>query len=121
MLPIKTKKSFSNNVRINFNFKSFHKHIFKFVLPKILKKIKGLAIQTTGFASLPTKIERFTVLRSPHVDKKSREQFEIKTYHKVIVTTFNFNNPFEKQRAKLLINFVKNSSVGLNLKITYIV
>jgi small subunit ribosomal protein S10 len=113
--------NFNKEIKINFKFKCFHKHIFKFVLPKILKKIKGMSIKTTGFVSLPTKMERFTVLRSPHVDKKSREQFEIKTYRKIITTTFNFNNPFDKQKAKLLINFIKNSSTGLSLKITYIV
>jgi small subunit ribosomal protein S10 len=33
---------------------------------------------------LPTKINKFTVLRSPHVDKKSREQFEIRTHKRLI-------------------------------------
>lgn len=33
---------------------------------------------------LPTRIERYTVLRSPHVDKKSREQFEIRTHKRLI-------------------------------------
>jgi small subunit ribosomal protein S10 len=33
---------------------------------------------------LPTKISRYTVLRSPHVDKKSREQFEIRTHKRLI-------------------------------------
>jgi small subunit ribosomal protein S10 len=37
-----------------------------------------------GPVPLPTKIERYTVLRSPHVDKKSREQFEIRTHKRVI-------------------------------------
>ena len=33
---------------------------------------------------LPTKIEKFTVNRSPHIDKKSREQFEIRTHKRVL-------------------------------------
>ena len=33
---------------------------------------------------MPTRIEKFTVLRSPHIDKKSREQFEIRTHKRVI-------------------------------------
>ncbi len=37
-----------------------------------------------GPIPLPTKIERYTVLRSPHVDKKSREQFEIRTHKRII-------------------------------------
>ena len=39
--------------------------------------------EKTG-AQLPTKTQRWTVLRSPHVDKKSREQFELKTHKRVI-------------------------------------
>ncbi len=37
-----------------------------------------------GPVPLPTKIERYTVLRSPHVDKKSREQFEIRTHKRIV-------------------------------------
>ena len=37
-----------------------------------------------GPVPLPTRIERYTVLRSPHIDKKSREQFEIRTHKRII-------------------------------------
>ena len=37
-----------------------------------------------GPVPLPTKIEKYTVLRSPHIDKKSREQFEIRTHKRVL-------------------------------------
>ncbi len=37
-----------------------------------------------GPIPLPTRIERYTVLRSPHVDKKSRQQFEIRTHKRLI-------------------------------------
>ena len=37
-----------------------------------------------GPIPLPTRMERYTVLRSPHVDKKSREQFEIRTHKRLI-------------------------------------
>ena len=40
--------------------------------------------QVRGPIPLPTKIEKFTVNRSPHVDKKSREQFEIRTHKRVL-------------------------------------
>jgi small subunit ribosomal protein S10 len=106
---------------IKFRFKSFHQKNFKSFLPKILQKINEMAIKTTGVASLPTQTLRYTVLRSPHVDKKSREQFETKIYNKLLVLSVDLNSELEKQKAKLLINFIKNSSSGLNLKITYIV
>lgn len=45
-----------------------------------------------GPIPLPTKVERYTVLRSPHVDKKSREQFEIRTHKRLIY----FKKPTQK-------------------------
>lgn len=43
-----------------------------------------------NFASLPNKVVKFTVLKSPHTDKKSREQFELKTYKKVLSYPYFF-------------------------------
>ena len=40
--------------------------------------------EVRGPIPLPTKIEKFTVNRSPHVDKKSREQFEIRTHKRLL-------------------------------------
>lgn len=114
-----TNPKFSNMIKIRFKFKSFHKYNFKILLPKILKKIQLMKIFTTGIVSLPIKIQKYTVLRSPHIDKKSREQFESRTHCKILTTFFDMDDPFEKQKAKLLINFIKNSTGGLSLKITY--
>lgn len=58
------------------------------VLDKSTKEIVDTAIRTgakiAGPIPLPTTINRYTVLRSPHVDKKSREQFEIRTHKRVL-------------------------------------
>ena len=112
-------KNSSKKVKITFKFFSFHSYFFKKFSPKILKKIWNLNLENTGFVSLPLKKYRYTVLRSPHVDKKSREHFEIKVYVKTISIFFNLNNFFEKQKAKLLIIFIKNSSSGFGLKIRF--
>ena len=85
----KFKHLLNKKIKIILRFKSFHSYNFKLIILKILKKILNLNLLTSGFVSLPTKIQRFTVLRSPHVDKKSREQFEIKTHIKIIVLTIN--------------------------------
>lgn len=108
-------------IKIIFKFKSFHSNNWKILLPRVLSKMNVLGVANSGFASLPTKIQRFTVLRGPHVDKKSREQFELKSSSKLLITKFDFNNNIDKQKAKILINFIKNSCGGVNLKITYIV
>ena len=51
---------------------------------EIVNTAKRTGAQVKGPIPLPTKIERFTVLRSPHIDKKSREQFESRTHKRLI-------------------------------------
>ena len=46
--------------------------------------VKRTGANIKGPIPLPTKIERYTVLRSPHIDKKSREQFETRTHKRLI-------------------------------------
>jgi small subunit ribosomal protein S10 len=51
---------------------------------EIVDTAKRTGAQVAGPVPLPTKINKFTVLRSPHVDKKSREQFEIRTHKRLL-------------------------------------
>ena len=51
---------------------------------EIVEHAKRTAARVRGPVPLPTRIERYTVLRSPHIDKKSREQFEMRTHKRVI-------------------------------------
>ncbi|MBC8552643.1 MAG: 30S ribosomal protein S10 [Candidatus Scalindua sp.] len=50
----------------------------------IMDTAKRTGARVSGPIPLPTRMERYTVLRSPHVDKKSREQFEIRTHKRLI-------------------------------------
>jgi len=51
---------------------------------EIVETSKRTGARVKGPIPLPTRIERYTVLRSPNIDKKSREQFEIRTHKRVI-------------------------------------
>ena len=51
---------------------------------EVVETAKRTGSKGFGPVPLPTRIERYTVLRSPHVDKKSREQFEIRTHQRLI-------------------------------------
>ena len=51
---------------------------------EILETAKRTGADVRGPIPLPTRIEKFTVLRSPHIDKKSREQFEIRTHKRLM-------------------------------------
>lgn len=50
----------------------------------IVDSAKRTGAQVYGPIPLPTRIERYTVLKGPHIDKKSREQFEIRTHKRII-------------------------------------
>jgi small subunit ribosomal protein S10 len=51
---------------------------------EIVETAKRTGARVSGPVPLPTRIERYTVLKSPHIDKKSREQFEIRTHKRLI-------------------------------------
>ncbi|MFH0963298.1 MAG: 30S ribosomal protein S10 [Planctomycetota bacterium] len=50
----------------------------------IVETARRTGARVSGPVPLPTRIERYTVLRSPHIDKKAREQFEIRTHKRLI-------------------------------------
>jgi small subunit ribosomal protein S10 len=51
---------------------------------EIVDNAKRTNAKVAGPIPLPTRIEKYTVLRGPHVDKKSREQFEIRTHRRIV-------------------------------------
>jgi len=53
----------------------------------LVEAAKQTGARVAGPIPLPTRVERYTVLRSPHIDKKSREQFEIRTHKRLIDIT----------------------------------
>ena len=72
----------SQNIRIR--LKAFDHRILDQSTREIVNTAKRTGAQVRGPIPLPTRIERFTVLRGPHVDKKSRDQFEIRTHKRVL-------------------------------------
>lgn len=72
----------SQNIRIR--LKAFDHRVLDQSTLEIVNTAKRTGAEVRGPIPLPTRIERFTVLRSPHIDKKSREQFEIRTHKRVL-------------------------------------
>ena len=70
------------NIRIR--LKAFDHRVLDNSTREIVSTAKRTGANVRGPIPLPTRIEKFTVLRSPHIDKKSREQFEIRTHKRVI-------------------------------------
>ena len=72
----------SQTIRIR--LKAFDHRVLDASTSEIVNTAKRTGAQVRGPIPLPTRIERFTVNRSPHVDKKSREQFEIRTHKRIL-------------------------------------
>ena len=70
--------------RIRIRLKAFDHAVIDQASADIVRTAEKTGAQVSGPIPLPTKTKRWTVLRSPHVDKKSREQFEIRTHKRVL-------------------------------------
>ena len=72
----------SQNIRIR--LKAFDYRVLDASTQEIVNTAKRTGADVRGPIPLPNKIEKFTVLRGPHIDKKSRDQFEIRTHKRLI-------------------------------------
>ena len=72
----------SQNIRIR--LKAFDHRILDQSTSEIVNTARRTGAKVRGPIPLPTSLNRFTVLRGPHVDKKSREQFEMRTHKRVL-------------------------------------
>ena len=73
-----------DNTNIRIRLKAFDHRVLDSSTSEIVSTAKRTGAQVRGPIPLPTGIEKFTVNRSPHVDKKSREQFEIRTHRRLL-------------------------------------
>ena len=70
--------------KIRIKLKSYDHNLVDKSAEKIVKTVKTTGAVVTGPIPLPTHKKIFTVLRSPHVNKKSREQFEMRTHRRLL-------------------------------------
>ena len=73
-----------DNQNIRIRLKAFDHRVLDQSTTEIVATARRTGAQVRGPIPLPTRIERITVLRSPHIDKKSREQFEIRTHKRLL-------------------------------------
>ena len=73
-----------DNQNIRIRLKAFDHRVLDMSTSEIVDTAKRTGAEVRGPIPLPTKIEKYTVLRSPHVNKKSREQFEIRTHKRLL-------------------------------------
>jgi small subunit ribosomal protein S10 len=83
---LKTKKmaKIVKEQKIRIKLKAYDSRIMDLSCTKIVDTAIRTGAKVIGPVPLPTKKERFTVIRGPHIDKRSREQFELRTHKRVI-------------------------------------
>ena len=70
--------------KIKVRFKAYDDKLLDQTVSEIVNTVKRTGARIVGPIPLPTRINKYTVLRSPHVDKKSREQFEMRTHMRLL-------------------------------------
>ncbi len=76
------KVKVDQKIRIKLN--AYDSRIIDLSCDKIVDTAVRTGASVVGPVPLPTRIERYTVIRGPHIDKRSREQFELRTHKRVI-------------------------------------
>ena len=72
------------NQNIRIHLKAYDNKILDLSTEEIVNTAKRTGARVAGPIPMPTRIERYTVNRSPHVDKKSMDQFELRTHKRLI-------------------------------------
>src|SRR5438128_11349140 len=72
------------NEKIRIRLKAYDYRVLDQSTSEIVDTAKRTGARVAGPIPLPTQVSRYTVLRSPHVDKKSREQFEMRTHKRLL-------------------------------------
>ena len=70
--------------KIKVRFKAYDDKLLDQTVGEIVHTVRRTGAHIVGPIPLPTRINKYTVLRSPHVDKKSREQFEVRTHKRLL-------------------------------------
>ena len=81
-----------DNQKIRIRLKAFDHRLLDKSVKEIVDTAKRTGARIKGPIPLPTKMERFTVLTSPHVDKDARDQYEIRTHKRLL----DIVNPTDK-------------------------
>ena len=79
----KTNKSVKTN-RIQLRLKAYDHKLIDKAIRDIVETVKRAGAKLCGPIPMPTKIEKFTILKSPHVNKDARDQLEIRTHTRVV-------------------------------------
>lgn len=100
-----------SNTRVRITLKAYEHQIIDEAAAKIVKAVKRTGGEVSGPVPLPTKVQKYTILRAVHKYKDSREQFERRTHKRLI----DINNP-SKETIDALSHLDLPSGVDIQIK-----
>jgi len=109
---VATSPKKSSNQKIRIRLKAFDHKILDQSAGKIVETAESTGAKVAGPVPLPTRIERFTVMRSPFVDKDSQEHFEVRTHKRLIDVLDPSNNTI---RALMRLNLPAGVDIEIKL------
>jgi ribosomal protein S10 len=107
-----------NKITLNFRLKSYHPYYLNRFIILTQNNLSRIQFIKISCASLPKTYERFTLLRSPHVDIRARDQFERITHNKIITLSFFSNDIDIKQTIMRITKLMQNFALGLDVSMT---
>jgi len=108
-----------SQIILTLRLKSFHPYYINRFVSMAKEQLQSFGHVKEKQFFLPQRIERFTVLRSPHVDKKARDQFERRIHQRIIRLTFSTIKNIENFPLSYILRNLSKMAVGLELRITY--
>lgn len=103
----------ANKNKIRIRLKAYDHRLLDQAVAEIVESARRTGASVAGPIPLPTGINRYTVLRGPHVDKKSREQFEIRTHKRLV----DIHDPTQ-QTLDALMKLDLSAGVDVEIKAT---
>lgn len=106
---------------LTLRLKSFHPYYLNRFVSIVTKKLRNFFPVFEQQIFLPKNVERFTVLRSPHVDKKARDQFERRTHQRILCWVI----PYSGRGKNFFLLFLRmfrtfaSLAIGVEFRITY--
>ena len=109
---MKKVNGFIENQKIRIRLKAYDHRLLDQSVEEIVETVRRTGAKIVGPIPLPTVINKYCVLRSPHVDKKSREQFEMRTHKRLI----DIHEPSE-QTVDSLMKLDLSAGVDVEIKL----
>lgn len=106
---------YSKKIEIVYQLKSFHPYYLNRFVSIVLKRLSQFKDFKYEEVFLPKRYERFTLLRSPHVDKKARDQFERTTHKRLLKISFLTTDYNWKEDQLKLRRLIESANIGLSI------